>query len=77
MINNIRAFWRKVTRSLFGKIKLQYKAILFIIVALVAGHFCDDYYQTSFPLFKICFGLVGLMMYSTLASLAQHDEEEE
>lgn len=76
MINDLRNFWRKITNGLFGKVKLEYKSIFFIILAIAAGHICDDYYQSKFPVFKICFGLVGLMMYSNVSRINKHDEEE-
>ncbi len=58
--------FRKFSSWLLGNVQVTIKAVIFIVVAIAAGHLCDDYFQSHFPIFKIVFGLVGLMIFSIL-----------
>lgn len=54
---------RKFSVWLFGGVNPRIKAVFFVVIAVFAGHLCDEQYQANFPIFKITFALVGLMMY--------------
>ena len=69
--------FNKIGKLLFGKVKAQYKAIIFLITAIAAGHLCDDFYQAKFPIFKIAFGLVGLMIFSILSKQTDYSDDQE
>jgi len=40
---------------------------------MACGHICDDFFGAKFPLFKICFTLIGLMVITVVV---KKDEEE-
>lgn len=68
---------RKFSSWLFGGVNPKIKAVLFIVVAIFAGHLCDQEYQANFPIFKIAFGLVGLIIYTAIQKKpADHYDEE-
>ena len=67
--------FRKFSEKLFGGVKPQLKTIIFIVAAILAGHLCDDFFKASFPVFKISFGLIGLMVYSIVNTNDEGEKE--
>lgn len=69
--------FRKFSSWLLGGVNPKIKAIFFVIIALVAGYICDDQYEAKFPIFKIAFTLVALIMYASIQHNSDEDEGEE
>jgi len=69
--NPIREFSSKLFKGLGKKLK----AVLFVLIAIAAGHICDDYFKATFPVFKICFGLIGLMIYISVNNTPADEEK--